>query len=71
MIGFDDLVVGEDNLCDRIASGVSGKRAGEALWPLAAHLGEGKLLYQSLAVLREYPLVEMTSGDNLEEKSGA
>ena len=28
---------------DRVASGITGKRAGVARWPLAAHLGEGKL----------------------------
>ena len=31
---------------------------------------EGKLWFQSPAVLRKYPLVEKTSGDNLKEKSG-
>ena len=36
-----DLVVGEDHLWGRVVSGITGNRAGEALWPLAAHLGEG------------------------------
>ena len=49
---------------------MTGRRAGVARLPLAAHLGEGKLLFQTHAVLRKYPLVEKTSGDNLEEKSG-
>ena len=35
-----------------------GKRAGVARLPLAAYLGEGTLLFQTLAVLRKYPLVE-------------
>ena len=30
-----------------ISSGIAGKRAGVARWPLAAHLGEGKLLFQT------------------------
>ena len=45
-------------------------RVGVALWPLAAHLGEGKLLLKTIAVLWNYPLVENISVDNLEEKSG-
>ena len=55
---------------DRVASGITDKRAGVARWPLAAHLGEGKLLFQTPAVLQKYPLVEKTSGDNLKENSG-
>ena len=39
-------------------------------WPLAAELGEGILLFKTPAVLQKYPLVEKTSGDNFEEKSG-
>ena len=41
-----------------------GKRAGVARWPLAAHLGEGKLLFKTPAVMLKYPLVENTSVDN-------
>ena len=48
---------------------MTGKRAGVARWPLAAHLGEENLLLQTPAVLRKYPLVDKTSGDNLEEQS--
>ena len=32
---------------NRIASGITGKRAGEARSPLAGHLGEGKLSFQT------------------------
>ena len=52
---------------DRVASCITGKRAGEAQQSLATHLGEGKLLFQTSALLRKHPLVEKTSGDNLEE----
>ena len=34
----NDLVVGKDQCWDRVASGTTGKRAGEARCPLAAHL---------------------------------
>ena len=30
MMGSDDLVIGEDHMWDRVASGITGKRAGEA-----------------------------------------
>ena len=43
---------------DRISRGITGKRAVK------------KLLFQTPTVLRTYPLVEKTSGDNIEEKSG-
>ena len=40
----NDLVVGKDYMFwDRVASGITVKRAGVARLPLAAHLGEGKL----------------------------
>ena len=55
---------------DRVSSGITSNLAGVAGWPLEAHLGAGKLLFQAPAFLRKYPLVEKTSGDNLEEKSG-
>ena len=54
---------------DKVDSGITGELVGEARKPLAAHLGEGKLLFKTPAVLRKYPLVEKTSGNNLEEKS--
>ena len=69
-MGSNDLVVGEDHIWDRVASGITDKVwSGVARYPLAAHLGEVKLLFQTPVVLRKYPLVEMTSGDNLEDKS--
>ena len=37
-MGSNDLFIGEDHMF-----GPSCKRAGVARWPLAAHLGEGKL----------------------------
>ena len=55
---------------DRVASGIAGKLAGLDRWPLAAHLGEGKLSFQTPAVLLGYPLVEKTSGEDLVKKSG-
>ena len=52
---------------DRVSSGIVGNRAGEVRWPLAAHLGEGKLLFKIPAVLRKIlSLVENSSGDKLE-----
>ena len=45
---------------DRIASGITGNRSGEARLPLAAHLVEGKLLFQTPTVLLKYPLIEKT-----------
>ena len=69
-MGSNDLVVGEVHMlgpsrqrynwhtgrCGSIAFGSSPRR--------------GKTLISNPAVLRKYPLVEETSGDNLEEKSG-
>ena len=69
-MGSNDLVVGEDHMlgsscqrynwqmdrCGSIAFGSSPRR--------------GKLRFQTHAVLRKNPLVEKTSGDSLEEKSG-
>ena len=69
-MGSNDLVVGEDHMlgpscqrhnwqtgrCDSIAFGSSPRR--------------GKTLISNPTVLRKYPLVEKTSGDSLEEKSG-
>ena len=70
MMGSNDLVVGEDHMlgpscqlyncqtgrCGLIAFGSSPRR--------------GKTLISNPAVLRKYPLVEKSSGDNLEEKTG-
>ena len=39
-------------------------RVGEASWRLAAHLGEEKLRFQTLAVMRKFSIVEKISGDN-------
>ena len=69
-MGSNDLVVGEDHIlgpscqrynwqtvrCSSIAFGSSPRR--------------GKTLISNPTVLQKYPLVEKTSGDNLEEKSG-
>ena len=69
-MGSNDLVVGEDHIlgpscqqynwqsgrCGSIAFGSKPRR--------------GKTLISNPAVLRKYPLVEKTSGDNLEDKSG-
>ena len=40
-MGLNDLVVGEGGI--EFASGMTGKLTGEARWPLAVHIGEGKL----------------------------
>ena len=37
---FNDLDVSEDHMFDRVASGMTDKREGEARLSLAAHLGE-------------------------------
>ena len=69
-MGSNNLIVGEDHMlgpscqrynwktgrCDSMAFGSSPSR--------------GKTLISKSAVLRKYPLVEKTSGDNLEEISG-
>ena len=69
-MGYNDLVVGEDHMlgpscqrynlqtgrCGSIAFGSSPRR--------------GKTLISKPAVLRKYSLVEKTSRDNLEDKSG-
>ena len=69
-MGSNDLVVGEDRMlgpscqrydwqasrCGSIAFGSSPRR--------------GKTLISNTAVLQKYQIVENTSGDNLEEKSG-
>ena len=55
---------------DRVASSITGKLIGEARLPLAVHLGDGKLLHYTPAILRKYPLVAMTSGDNIEGTPG-
>ena len=69
-MGSSDLVVGEDHLLDRVVSGITGKRAGEARLPFGSSSRRGKILFEIPAVLQKYPLVEMTSGDNVSEKSG-
>ena len=63
-MGSNDLVVGEDHML-----GPSCQRYN---WQTGrcGSIGEGKHLFQTPAVLRKYPLVKKTSGDNLEEKSG-
>ena len=68
-MGSNDLVVGEDHMLGPSCQRYNWQAAGVARMPLEAHLGEGKLI-SNPAVLRKYPLVEMTSGDNLEGKSG-
>ena len=69
-MGSNDLVVGKDHMlgpscrrynwqtgrCGSIAFGSSPRR--------------GNYLISNPVVLRKYPLVEKTSGDSLEEKSG-
>ena len=52
-MGSNDLVVGEDY---RVASGITGKRAGVARWPLAYYIGGRQLWFQTSAVLRSIPL---------------
>ena len=69
-MGYNDMVEGEDHMLGPSAIGITGKRACVARKPWADHIGEGKLLFQTPAVWRKYPLVEKTSGYNLEEKSG-
>ena len=46
-MGCNDLVIGEDHLLDRVASGIIGKQAGEARWPLAVYPGEEKLQFHN------------------------
>ena len=41
-IGSSELVAGETTCRYRVSSGIAGKQAGEARWPLASHIGEGK-----------------------------
>ena len=69
-MGSNDFVVGNVNMlgpsCQRYSwqTGRCGSIAfGSSPW-------RGKTLISNHAVLRKYPLVENTSGDNLEEKSG-
>ena len=66
----NDLVVGEDHMlgpsCQRYnwQTGRCGSIA------FGSTPRSGKTLTSYPSVLRKYPLVEKTSGDNLEEKSG-
>ena len=69
-IRSNDLVVGEDHMfgpsCQRYnwQTGRCGSIA------FGSSLRRGKTLISTPAVLRKYPLVEKTSGDNLGGKSG-
>ena len=69
-MGSNDLVVGEDHMlgpsCQRYnwQMGMCGSMA------FGSSPRRGKTLISNPAVLRKYPLVEKTSGDNLDEKSG-
>ena len=51
-MGSIDLLTGEDLLLGPSYQQYNWLRAGEARWPLADHLGEGKLRFQTLAVLK-------------------
>ena len=64
-MGSNELVVTKTTSVDRVANDITCKRAGEARQPLAAYLGEKELLLKKTAVLRKYPIVEMTSEDSL------
>ena len=69
-MGSNDLVVGEDHMlgpsCQRYnwQTGRCGSMA------FGSSPRRGKTLISNPHGLRKYPLVENTSGDNLEEKSG-
>ena len=67
-MGSNELVVGEDHMlgpsCQRY-NWQTGRCDSMALRSLPRR---GKTLILNSSVLRKYPLVEKTSGDNLEEK---
>ena len=69
-LGSNKLVVGEDHMlgpsCQRYNWQTS--RCGSKAFGSSPR--RGKTLISNPAVLRKYPLVKKTSGDNLEEKSG-
>ena len=73
ILGSMTLSLAKTTCWVRDASVINGNGADEARWPLAAHLGEGTLRFQTHAVMRKYPLVERTSWVNLKEncRSGA
>ena len=69
-MGSNDLVVGEDYMfgpsCQRYNCQTG--RCGSIAFDSSPR--RGKTLISNPAVLRKYQLVEKTSGDNLDEKSG-
>ena len=69
-MGSNDLVIGEDHMlgpCCQRYNWQSGRCGSIAF---GSSPMRGKTLISKPDVLRKYPLVEKTSGDNLMEKSG-
>ena len=69
-MGSNDLVVGEDHMFGPSCQRYSWQSGRCGLMAFGSSPRRGKTLISNPAVLRKYPLVEKTSGDNLEEKSG-
>ena len=67
-IGSNNMVVGEDHMLGPSCQRYDWKKCGSIAFGSSSRRGKTPIL--TPAVLRKYPLVEKTSGDNLEEKSG-
>ena len=69
-MGSNDLVVDEDHMLGPICQRYTWQKGRCDPMAFGSSPRRGKTLNSNPAVLRKYPLVEMTSGDNLKEKSG-
>ena len=70
MMGSSDLVIGEDHMFGQSFQPYSWQTGRCGLIAFGSSHWRGITLISNPAVLQKYPLVEKTSGDNLEEKSG-
>ena len=67
-MGSSDLVVGEDHMLGPSCQQYNWQTGRCGSIALGSSPWSGKTLISNPAVLQKYPLVEKTSGDNLEEK---
>ena len=69
-MGSNDMVVGEDHMLEPICQRYNWQAGRCGSIAFGSSPTRGKTLIQIPVVLRKYPLVEKTSGDNHEGKSG-
>ena len=69
-MGSNDLVVGEDHMFEQSCQRYNWQTGRCGSIAFGSSPRRGKTLISNPRCLAKYPLVEKTSGDNLEEKSG-